>query len=77
MQPPTDDDEALYATIDRLVPQSGTSLGRGILTSLNLVAPDSGSGSDGENQVDRTETENFLAPCSHRAADGRRKYGPA
>ena len=40
VQPPTDDDEVLGATIDRLVPQSGTSLGWGILTALNLVSPD-------------------------------------
>ena len=40
VQPPTDDDEALLATIDRLVPQSGTSLGRGILTALNMVYPE-------------------------------------
>ena len=45
VQPPTDDDEALDATIDRLVPQSGTSLGRGMLTALNLVAPEPGPGS--------------------------------
>ena len=40
VQPPTDDDEALDATIDRLAPYSGTSLGRGMLTALNLVAPE-------------------------------------
>ena len=40
VQPPTGDDEALEATIDRLVPQSGTSLGRGILTALDLASRD-------------------------------------
>ena len=45
LQPPTDDDEALFATIDRLVPQSGTSLGGGILTALNMVVPESDLGS--------------------------------
>lgn len=40
VQTPTGDDDALAATIDRLEPQSGTSLGRGILTALNLVAPE-------------------------------------
>ncbi len=39
VQPPTDDIDALSATIDRLVPQSGTSLGRGIMTALNIIAP--------------------------------------
>ena len=38
VQPPTDDGHAIGATIDRLVPESGTSLGRGILTALNVVS---------------------------------------
>ena len=63
VQPPTDDDEALYATIDRLVPQSGTSLGRGILTALNLVSPDSGANSEREAQSDGQETRGALAPA--------------
>ena len=41
VQPPTDDNDALLATIERLAPYSGTSLGRGMLTALNLVAPES------------------------------------
>ena len=40
VQPPTGDEDALRATIDRLVPQSGTSLGRGIVTALNQLAED-------------------------------------
>ena len=44
VNPPTDDDQALYATIDRLEPSSGTSLGTGIQTALNLAL--SGSGPD-------------------------------
>ena len=46
VQPPTDDGAAIGATIERLAPQSGTSLGRGILTALQLVSPDSGSNRD-------------------------------
>ena len=61
VQPPTDDDEALYATINRLVPQSGTSLGRGILTALDLVSPDSGTGS--ENEAPAQEAMRALAPA--------------
>jgi Ca-activated chloride channel family protein len=38
VQPPTDDRAALVNTIDRLTPQSGTSLGQGIFTSLNAIA---------------------------------------
>ena len=44
VNPPTDDDQALYATIDRLESSSGTSLGTGIQTALNLAL--SGSGPD-------------------------------
>ncbi len=47
VQPPTDDEEALRATIDRLVPQSGTSLGRGIVTALNQLAEEPGFGGAG------------------------------
>ena len=38
VQAPTDDTQAISATIDRMVPQSGTSLGRGILAALDLVS---------------------------------------
>lgn len=54
VQAPTDDAEALDATIGRLVPQSGTSLGRGMMTALNLAAPGTGPGSTqppGGNEV--------------------------
>ena len=46
VQPPTDDEEALHATIDRLAPQSGsrTSLGGGLLTALNLASPEEDPG---------------------------------
>lgn len=38
VQPPTDDQTAVLATIDRLSVQGGTSLGRGIFTSLTAIA---------------------------------------
>ena len=38
VQPPTNDQEAILAAIDRLTPQRGTSLGSGILASLNTIA---------------------------------------
>ncbi len=59
VQPPTDDDDALDATIDRLVPQSGTSLGRGILTALNLV----GELRPGEAAPDGTAPRGAFAPA--------------
>ena len=58
VQPPTDDEEALHATIDRLVPQSGTSLGRGIITALNQLAEDPTFGGAGEE-----ESRGGLAPA--------------
>lgn len=38
VQPPTDDQTAVLATIDRLDPQGGTSLGQGIFSALNAIA---------------------------------------
>lgn len=38
VQPPTKDQETILAAIDRLAPQRGTSLGSGILASLNAIA---------------------------------------
>jgi Ca-activated chloride channel family protein len=38
VQPPTDDQAAVLATIDRLTPEGSTSLGQGIFTSLSAIA---------------------------------------
>lgn len=38
VQPPTDDQATVLATIDRLNPQGATSLGQGIFSSLNAIA---------------------------------------
>lgn len=42
VQPPTKDQDAVLAAIDRLAPQRGTSLGSGILASLNAIALERG-----------------------------------
>jgi Ca-activated chloride channel family protein len=42
VQPPTDDRAETLATIDRLVPRRGTSIGNGILVALNTIAVDAG-----------------------------------
>ena len=42
VQPPTNDRQQTLATIDRLVPRRGTSIGNGILVSLNVIAVDAG-----------------------------------
>lgn len=44
VQAPTNDLEAILATINRLTPQSGTSLANGILASLNTLAADAETG---------------------------------
>jgi Ca-activated chloride channel family protein len=38
VQPPTNDQEAILNTIDRMAPERGTSLANGILASLNAIA---------------------------------------
>jgi len=43
VQAPTSDQEAILATINRLTPQSGTSLANGIFASLNTIAADAGT----------------------------------
>jgi Ca-activated chloride channel family protein len=43
VQPPTNDREQTLATIDRLVPRRGTSIGNGILVALNTIAVDAGN----------------------------------
>src|SRR5574338_914202 len=42
VQAPTDNREETLATIERLVPRRGTSLGNGILVALNTIAVDAG-----------------------------------
>ena len=70
VQPPTDDDEALDATIDRLAPYSGTSLGRGMLTALNLVAPEEpGPGSTEPRTGGRCRAPGRLRTLCYRTAD--------
>ena len=56
VQTPTDDDDALDDTIDRLEPHSGTSLGTGIQTALNLVSSE-------PTPTDETEPRGAFAPA--------------
>ena len=63
VQPPTGDDEALHATIDRLVPQSGTSLGQGLLTALNLALPEQAPGSGESAATNGTAPRGAFAPA--------------
>ena len=54
VQAPTNDQEAILASINRLEPQRGTSLGYGILTALNTILADSGEASTSENEPTAT-----------------------
>ena len=63
IQPPTDDEEALLATIDRLVPQSGTSLGRGIVTAMNQLAQHPEFGFDDADSAEGPDSGRGLAPA--------------
>ena len=47
VQAPTDDPAAVLAAIDRLGPEQGTSLGQGILASLNAIATAEGESTSG------------------------------
>lgn len=42
VQPPTDNREETFDTINRLVPRRGTSIGNGILVALNTIVVDAG-----------------------------------
>jgi Ca-activated chloride channel family protein len=52
VQVPTNDQAAILASIARLKPQRGTSLGNGLLASLKTIAGDSGQASPQEGELD-------------------------
>jgi Ca-activated chloride channel family protein len=71
VQVPTSDQVALNASIDRLNPAHGTSLGRGILAALTAVArAESGTPSDyySNRSPDPNPTAAPVAPGSHGSA---------
>ncbi len=51
VQAPTNDRDAVLASINRLEPQRGTSLGQGILAALNTIAADSRQAPDLESNL--------------------------
>lgn len=59
VQPPTDDEDILAATISRLIPQSGTSLGEGIMAALTAI-----SGSDGDDRTGDDTTDSDSNPAT-------------
>jgi Ca-activated chloride channel family protein len=56
VQAPTNDQTAILASIDRLEPQRGTSLGYGILTALDTIVADNDDTSTGEAESRPTQT---------------------
>lgn len=58
VQAPTNDQESIHASIDRLTPERGTSLAQGIVVSLNTIAEDMGLNGQQEVPV----TGELLAP---------------
>ncbi|HEY0070077.1 MAG TPA: VWA domain-containing protein [Chloroflexia bacterium] len=55
-QPPTDNQDAVLAAINRLTVQRGTSLARGIEASLNVLAADKDAGKPQGLSIPRTQT---------------------
>ena len=51
VQPPTKDQEAILSAIDRLAPQRGTSIGSGILQSLNVIAKSRGEAPESSDSL--------------------------
>lgn len=56
VQAPTNDQESILATINRLTPQRGTSLGQGIMAALNTLTADTESAPSAPTLPDQTPT---------------------
>ncbi len=65
VQAPTDDKEAVLAAINRLTPQRGTAVGRGLLTSLDAISKRSASGEP--KLIARPRRSNGWTGCSARS----------
>jgi len=75
VQRPTNDQATILAAINRLAPQRGTSLGQGILASLNAIAKDTGQASLLENSSANGDATATPAPTSTPMPEGI--YTPA
>jgi Ca-activated chloride channel homolog len=77
VQAPTSDVESILVAIDRLVPERGTSLGEGILVSLNTIARDLGI-----EMLEGAEDDNSPPPGTYPSAaivllsDGENNVSP-
>ena len=75
VQPPTDNGEALNATIDRLTPDHGTSLARGILTALHSITSQQETGSQQSSLGGGKRFHGLIRIRNHRPADRWGKHG--
>jgi Ca-activated chloride channel family protein len=69
VQPPTNNRDDTLATIDRLVPRRGTSVGNGILVALNTIAVDAGDPPI-LKPADQTQPGGTQAPAPVQAPQG-------
>ncbi len=60
VQAPTSDQQAVIAAINRLQPQRGTAIGRGLLASLDAIAQSQGT----DSNLNSTFEDNSTAPIS-------------
>jgi Ca-activated chloride channel family protein len=69
VQTPSNNQDEILAAINRLAPQRGTSLGRGILASLDAIAPGLGQVSSGEApQLDEPVTPTPVPEGNYKSA---------
>ena len=73
VQPPTDNEDAVTTTMSRLVPQSGTSLGEGIMAALDAIS-NSSDADRSEREGSRRET--FAAAAIVLLTDGENTSPP-
>jgi Ca-activated chloride channel homolog len=66
IQPPTNDQAAILGAINRITPQRGTSLGQGILASLNAITARNDAGPRRYSTLTPTPTP--VAPASDRSS---------
>ena len=74
VQSPTDDRPSIYAAINRLTPQRGTAIGRGILTSLDAIFEDPTKPAPVTGQIDPL---NATAPTPAPTPVPHGTYAPA
>lgn len=78
VQQPTDDQDAVLATIGRLTPQGGTSLGQGIFTSINAIAGEAIAIDDAalEGGLEALQLDDFSSAVVLLLTDGENTGSP-